>query len=249
MNLFRAEESTIAENTSTDTVLQLPEKQAAVPDTVSPGVDTVDTAVPDSAVVPATVERPKPAADSPKSPPIQHPVISSLAVEVSPEEGCVLEVDGIRRPVGEAFDSEAGTHDVVVMRAGYPLVERRIRTGTSMTRESIDLAGEFVNTAEIEVRLILNPPDTAALIGMLQMTLNGSTLRFANPHQQTFKRLAGRWRFEVKTLPPNSTVINSCVVYPYGGGQRAVVIGDTGSINLNAGDYPTVPLAVFWSEL
>ncbi|MEW6411718.1 MAG: serine/threonine-protein kinase [Candidatus Zixiibacteriota bacterium] len=196
------------------------------------------------------VERP---AEQPSEQAVAPVVVKNpeLTVGVVPSGVNELFVDGRRRTPGQAFEAAAGSHSVEVVHSDYPILRKTIRMRDEPTSVTYEMNREFARSDTLSLQLALFPPSEQNLV---EFRLNGKERRYTQFPVFDLMCLEGEWKLQAEMIPINtdagtSPKIDSCVAFPYGGGERQVVKGAKGEIKLVAGaNGNVVPLLIYWSQ-
>ena len=122
-----------------------------------------------------------------------------------------------------------------------------------LTNVKIDLAKEFAKADAVKLQLGLFPP-TGEYI--LMISFNGRKLAVTKFPALGIEKLAGKWNLELELLPapeknPQKAGVDSCVIFPYEGGDRNVIAGGSGLLDIQpevGGEGRKAPLIIYWSH-
>jgi len=178
---------------------------------------------------------------------------SKVMIRVKPDRDVTLWIDDKEYTPNHVAIIKPGSHQVAVMHPDYPLVYRRVTIAESRDQINIDLPQIFWDVKPLTMQVALYPPSDDHI---LDITINGKTESFSEFPVLEFKRLPGNWQMEmVMRDKPGITAgearVDSCVVFPYGGGPRYAISGSRGLLELSTSgdmDLSTYPLVVYWSE-
>jgi serine/threonine protein kinase len=176
-----------------------------------------------------------------------------MRIEISPGKASAVYIDGRPQTPGGYFETAAGTHRVEVVHPEYPVLMKNVKTTGDSTVCDIDMTKESASTGTVDLRLALIPPSDEHV---LELTLNGAEHRFTSFPVFDFVKPAGQWQAQVGVFALNRAesgriVVDSCVTFPFGGGQRRVMRGDNGRIEFRTLPGETssvVPFAIYWTQ-
>ena len=163
----------------------------------------------------------------------------------------MLLVNDTARVAGRFFETDRGTHRVVVLHPDFPIYRQRIQVDREVVARTVDLRRQFAQADTLAVQLAMNPYSADY---QLEVTMNGRPTTYAEFPVLDLKYLAGDWQIKIDIINTSDNTgssprVDSCVTYPYGGGSRQVVTGARGTISLLPNEAGNVlPLLVFWSE-
>ena len=243
---------------------------------ITPAEDTVkaDTATAVKTDLPKTApavkktdEKPAPTKPQPAKPQTEKPVETKpvetvkpappppsktrYVVNITPETNSVLKIDNQNRTPGQPFDLTPGSHELTVVHPDYPVFSDKVRVSGETDNYALDLIDKYNAVEEIEIQLGLNPPPSDKHI--LELYLNGWKETILSFPVLDFYRLPGEWNIEAKIIvlerdTRRTATVDSCVVFPYGGGPHNVVKGSKGTLKLIADGQDRVPLVIFWTD-
>jgi hypothetical protein len=116
---------------------------------------------------------------------------------------------------------------------------------------TIDLKREFPGMTPADMQLGLSPYSDDHI---LEVTFNGRKQTVTKFPALDLRQGTGTWEVSLKLRPLTTGAtarVDSCVIFPYGGGPRHALRGASGrlTIELDDPDQPgIVPMVVFWSE-
>ncbi|MFZ5979815.1 MAG: serine/threonine-protein kinase [Candidatus Zixiibacteriota bacterium] len=185
------------------------------------------------------------------TPPPTPPPKTRYVVNITPPANSILKIDNQNRPVGQPFDLEPGPHDITVIHPDYPTYHQQVQVSGDADNFTLDLRDKYSTVEEIEIQLGLNPPPSDKHI--LELYLNGWKQTILSFPVLDLYRRPGEWEIEAKIIvlerdTRRPATVDSCVVFPYGGGPHNVVKGSKGTIKLIADGQDRVPLVIFWND-
>jgi len=222
---------------------------------VKPVLKDTTTKVRDEISKPVTPPVDKPVDKTPvetvKPPPPPPPQKTRYVVNITPETNTSLKIDNRNRTPGQPFEIEPGNHDIKVVHPDYPVYRKKVRVAGETDNFTLDLIEEYKTVGEIDIQLGMNPPPSDKHI--LELFLNGWKETILNFPVLDLNRRPGEWEIEANIIvlerdTRRTATIDSCVVFPYGGGPHYVVKGNKGTIKLIVDGQDRVPLVIFWTD-
>jgi serine/threonine protein kinase len=242
----------------------VPQQKPISPPTQSPK-DQKATTTPPVATPPRATETTKPPTVTDKPVPEQitpvkqdtiaqkptPPPMSQLLVQVTPSDKAVLKIDGVTRQPGRRFEIQPGRHDALVIHPDYPIYRDKIDAPAGSIDLSLKLADKFPVIDTIELQLALSPPSEN---NMLELSMNGRTQTITRFPVLRQKQAAGEWEVGLKIVSAGTggspqAMVDSCVIFPYGGGQRQMIKGGSGIIRFaRPASGKSIPMVIYWKE-
>ena len=184
---------------------------------------------------------------------VDEPVQPLLQVRPRPDDGTKCIINGYDYDSERDFRIPPGSHRLVLIHPGYPVLERTVRLFTRDTTVEYDLGTLFADRQSFDLRIALNPPSQDYL---LEITLNGRSSRYSSFPVRNLRLLEGKWRFSARIEPasghnPVQAAVDSCITFPYGGGPRIRIMNTQGEIDFGASEWKglrAIPIQVFWSR-
>ncbi len=219
------------------------------PPTSGSDIPDGETAVPAKVETPADVIIPP---DTPTPIPSLAPVQPHVRVDVSPREGSICFIDGLRQSLDRERAMSEGVHRLRIVNPRFPILERSFRVAARDTALVYDLAQEFSGREIVDLRIALNPPSSEY---DLEVVVNGSPRTFSSFPVRDIKCHAGRWEIEMRLAArgqsqPAQARVDSTVTFPYGGGPHISIRGGRGELDFSGEAWTgkrVVPLLVNWS--
>lgn len=179
----------------------------------------------------------------------------SLRVSVVPEYNVSLYVDGVPKSQNRSYDFKKGRHEITVVQPDFPIYTENIDLQVDKSMR-INLEDRFGSNRQIYFNIGISPPDFED--AGLSVVFNGGSVTYASdiiPITDLSKK-AGKWQigFDIKAPSGSdfsSAKIDSFVTFPYGGGPRVKIGGNSGLIDFSQTqweDLETVGILVYWSK-
>ncbi|MCK5125881.1 MAG: serine/threonine protein kinase [candidate division Zixibacteria bacterium] len=242
--------------------LSQPKKQKGSASTTTEKKETIPVIKP-SDKTKAPVEKPKeekkPKPKPEPKPPVEEKIDpppvpeSEILINLAPANNGRLLVNNISWKPGTSRILPLGTYTITAIHPDYPIYTKRIKISKKNEEISIDLIQEYRQMNLIDIQLALSPPSSKHF---LELGFNGRKQTISRFPALDLRQAEGEWLFtvQIKLLGTGTSLnakVDSCVTFPYGGGPRSVVRGDSGTLRIGsktAGEISSVPLVVFWSE-
>jgi len=200
---------------------------------------------------PAVEEKQEEKEPEPPPPPPQ----PSLRISVVPEYNVSLYVDGVPRSQNRSYDLKKGKHEITVMQPDYPIYTENINLQVDKSMR-INLEDRFGSNRKLYFNIGISPPDFED--AGLSIVFNGGSVTYSSDNIPItdISKTAGKWQvgFDIKAPSGSSfssAKIDSFVTFPYGGGPRVRIKGNSGLIDFSQTDWDnleTVGILVYWSK-
>jgi len=202
-------------------------------------------------VVPEEKEEEKVIEEVKKEPP--PPSEFALTFDIKPPGASIIYLNGREGKVDSTYTVKPGGFNVSVVHPEYPIYTENISVVDSDRKVSIDLSREMPRLDSVSMQISLNPPSDQHII---ELSFNGRRHTLLEFPVWSMMKPQGEWLVEAGIIgiskdESKNPIIDSVVVYPYGGGRHAAIKGTKGKIILgsSAGEQvESVPLLIFWSE-
>ncbi len=231
---------------------------AASPPVVKPApVDTQKTASQTTPTVKAEDKKPAtttPAAaktESAKAEPSAAQVqLPSLLIHIIPQYDVTLRVDGKETSPDRKVEVQPGEHIVTIVSPGFPILVDTVNITVDRSNE-YNLNTRFANAPTLTFRVGIIPPDIPN--GTLQIMFNGLKHQYQNDELPVLnlKKKAGRWQIRFDILGKDAYRIDSVITFPYGGGPRVILKGNSGTIDFGAREWQgieSVDMVSYWTN-
>jgi serine/threonine protein kinase len=247
-----AQSETKQDSTNEPTVAVDPGTSDMESGTSDDGSSSLETATPESA--PTGEQSPGDGAASATSADrgVAVPTLPVLRVSPAPDRDTRCIIDGYDYGSEREFRIAEGPHRLKLIHPDYPIFETTVHLSPGDTAVHYDLAAQFANRKSIDLRVALNPPSQAY---SLSVVLNGRSRSFTKFPVRGLSVRAGEWEFaaQLKTLVSyaEKARVDSCVTFPYGGGPRILVKGDSADLDFSSPEWtdaPAIPIHVYWSN-
>jgi len=177
----------------------------------------------------------------------------TMTFDVRPEGASLIFLNGREGVVDSIYTVKPGGYKVAVVHPEYPIFEKNVAVTDGDKKVFFDLGAEMPSIDSVSLQISLNPPSDEHII---ELSFNGRRHTLLEFPVWNMMKPGGEWLleagiFSIAKDESKNAKIDSLVVYPYGGGNHAVIRGDRGRIRLGSkagGPAETVPLLIFWSE-
>ena len=213
---------------------------------------TPQTTTPPAEQKPAQPKPEQPKPEQPKPEPAKI-TKSEVVIKIAPSDIFGLWVDNIERVPNQTLSLPVGKHEIKVLHPEYPVYQKQVTFSKAEERVNIDLIRANPKQHMADIQLALSPPSDAHL---LELTFNGKKQTIISFPALDIRQPEGKWQVELKlkSLGEGSgdhAHVDSCVIFPYGGGPKHTVKGGFGILQIGSdtpGEFNSVPIVVFWSK-
>jgi serine/threonine protein kinase len=231
-----------------DTTLRPPDQQSASTGMVADDKKPEESVTVADAAIQATQDKTVEEEQKPKPPPI-----SELLVQVFPENNITLTVDGVKRTPNQYFELKPGDYDISITHPDYPIYRHSVNLTNEPVDLNLNLNQEFAVLDTVDMQVALIPWSDKHI---LEFWRNGRKQTITSFPLLGMRQTAGEWNVNLNLIPIGEAAgqdvqIDSCVVFPHGGGPHHAVYGHEGILTIepSAEDKAaTVPLLIYWSE-
>ncbi|MEZ5360365.1 MAG: serine/threonine-protein kinase [Candidatus Zixiibacteriota bacterium] len=197
--------------------------------------------------------QPKPKEEEKPAPPPE-PEDSEILIMVSPFENSTLLVNNRPWTSGSSKVLPQGTYAITVINPDYPIYSEKLTARKKNENINIVLAQKFRSLKLVDIQVALAPHSDRHF---LDISFNGKEHKISRFPALDLRKGAGKWQVGLSlnllgdASGQSQPKIDSCVTFPYGGGPRSVIKGDSGTLTLEtdkSSEGGPVPMVIFWSE-
>ena len=187
-------------------------------------------------------------------PPVSQPQPGQGVIRVTPSAGVSMTLGAVKVEPGRPFEIAPGIYDLVVMTAEYPVYTYRLTVKSGGGNDlTVDLINMFGAAAKVDLQIALSPPSDNHI---LELSFNGRKRTITKFPFLGLEMPAGVWNVAAHIVPLSQPTgraarVDSCVVFPYGGGPRFSLRGERGMARFGGSEGEAItnaPLVIYWSE-